>query len=410
MGRVSIRAARVRAVLSEYEPLLIVSLLWFLVQYLRFAFPPLFGTIQTEFGVTNTETGLLFTSLMLAYAVMQFPTGVTSDWIGRSLTITIAAFVFSVTGLAVLFASDFLAVFGLAVLIGAATAAHKTVSINIISNTYPDDTGLCLGVLDTVGQFGGVVAPVVAVAALSTVGWRWTFVVGGVAGIVLAWLNWVRTAKTRAETAVAATAGGTPSDGDQWTYLDVLSDRRLVAFIGVAVAFTFAWNGISAFLPLYLTAEKGLSTSASSLLYSGFFAVSVSQLATGRVSDVTNQLLVVLVLFTVMVASVLSLLLVDGLLAVGVLTLLTGAAFHGFRPVRDSYLMSLIPDAIGGGGLGLVRTGMIVVGAAAPGAVGFVADLAGYTSAFLVIGVALVVGALLVVGIALATRAPARRS
>lgn len=393
------RRETVRSLYADYEPLVVVSLLWFLVQFLRFAFPPLFGTIQAEFGVSNTETGLLFTALMMAYAVMQFPAGALSDRIGRPQTITVGAMVFSAVGVAILLAVDFRVLFGLAVLLGAATAGHKTVSINVVSNRYPTNTGFCLGVLDTVGQFGGVAAPVVAVALLSSLGWRWTFAVAGVAGFALAGVNRLR---------VGEPAGDSPSDGDEaaggedrWTYLDIFADGRLVVFVVVAMAFTFAWNAVSAFLPLYLTTEKGVTTRLSSLLYSAFFVVSLSQLATGRVSDSVGRLWIGLGTFAGMAVAVFLLLFAEGAVAVSALTLAMGVAFHGFRPVRDSYLMSLIPDTVGGGSLGIVRTGMIVVGSVSPTVVGFVADAAGFRPAFGVVLAAVVVGGVLTGALAL---------
>lgn len=394
------RGEAVRSLYAEYESLVVVSLLWFLVQFLRFAFPPLFGTIQSEYGVSNTETGLLFTSLMMAYAVMQFPTGAVSDRIGRSRTVTAGALLFSAVGVVILFAVDFAVLFALAVLLGATTAGHKTVSINIISNRYPANTGFCLGVLDTVGQFGGVAAPIVAVALLSSVGWQWTFAAAGVVGFVLAGVNG-RRIEDDPPVSTPSRDGGEAVNGDKWTYLDILDDRRLLVFIGVTMAFTFAWNGVSAFLPLYLTAEKGVATSLSSLLYSAFFVASLSQLATGRVSDSVGQLWIGLATFGGMTITVALLVFVNDPIAISVATLSMGVAFHGFRPVRDSYLMTLIPDTIGGGGLGIVRTGMIVVGAVSPAVVGFVADVAGFRPAFGVILAAVAVGGLLIGGLAL---------
>lgn len=276
---------------------------------------------------------------------------------------------------------------------GGTTAAHKTASINLISNIYSEDTGLCLGFLDTVGQFGGVIAPIVAIALLSSVGWRWVFAAAGLIGVGLAITNWVRIDDARHQQSASTTVDRTLKETKTWTYFDILANRRLVVFVIVTMTFTFAWNGISAFLPLYLSVEKGIETHISSLLYSGFFVVSVSQLGTGRVSDSSSQLIVGLITFCSMIVAVLSLMMARGVVAVGVLTLLTGAAFHGFRPVRDSYLMTLIPDSIGGGGLGMIRTCMIVLGALAPGTIGFIADAAGYTAAFSVVLGALLLGA-----------------
>lgn len=385
----------VRARYTEYEPLVIVSLLWFLVQFLRFAFPPLFGTLQSEYGVSNAETGLLFTALMMAYGVMQFPAGAVSDRVGRRLTISVGALLFSVVGIAVLLAVDFGLLFALAVLLGATTAAHKTVSINLVSNRYPANTGLCLGVLDTVGQFGGVAAPLVAVALLRSVGWQWTFALAGVVGVWLAGMSWVRVDDVDTAVVQSADAGD-----ERTTYAEILSNRRLVVFVVVTMTFTFAWNGVSAFLPLYLATETSVSTGLASVLYSGFFVVSLSQLATGRISDSVGQLWVAVSTFGGMVLTVVLLLVFDETVVVSVSTLTMGVAFHGFRPVRDSYLMTLIPDAVGGGSLGIVRTGMIAVGAVSPAVVGFVADASGFTPAFGVVLGALFVGGVLTGGLA----------
>ncbi|WP_336021641.1 MFS transporter [Halobellus salinisoli] len=388
-------AERVRTLYDEYEPLVLISILWFLVQFLRFAFPPLFGTFQTEYDVSNTETGLLFTSLMMAYAVMQFPAGLISDRIGRSRSIALGAVLFGGVGVAILLAQSFVLLFGLAVLMGATTAGHKTISINMVSNRYPDRTGWCLGILDTVGQFGGVVAPLAAVAFLSSIGWQWTFAVGGLFCLLLAGISETRVRTIPVSSRTREDESEDEAENVRRRYLTLLSDWRLLVFIVVTMAFTFAWNGVSAFLPLYLTAQKGISTQLSSVLYSAFFVVSLSQLITGKVSDSIGQLWVGFGTFTGMVATVAGLLFAEGVLVVSALTLLLGTTFHSFRPVRDSYLMTLIPNDIGGGSLGIIRTGMIVVGATSPAVVGFVADASGFRAAFGVVFVAVSLGGLL---------------
>lgn len=394
------RQIPVSAYYDRYEPLILISVLWFLVKFLRFAFPPLFGAIQMEYGVSNTETGLLYSGLMISYAVMQFPGGAISDRIGRSATIAFGAFLFSAVSIGILFAVNFAVLFGLAALMGATTAAHKTVSINLISNTFPDETGFCLGVLDTVGQFGGVVAPITAVVLLGTLGWEWTFGVAGLVGIPLAAVYLLSASDDDRESAADVS---TEDDEPEWSYLMILSNRRLLVFIIVSMTFTFALNGVSAFLPLYLSTEKGLSSGLTNGLYSAFFLVSVSQLATGRVSDSSSQLWVGVAIYAGMVLATGLLLAVGNTIVIGILTLLLGVTFHGFRPVRDSYLMTLIPNSIGGGSLGLIRTVVIIIGSSAPGTVGFVADRAGFTVAFgIVLGI--LIGGLILLGLLAATR------
>lgn len=83
------------------------------------------------------------------------------------------------------------------------------------------------------------------------------------------------------------------------------------------------------------------------------------------------------------------------------LVLLMGLGFHGFRPVRDSYLMELIPSSIGGGTLGIVRTFMTTIGALAPAAVGYLSELTDLTHAFAGISTLLFVCVFAVLWIAL---------
>ena len=100
-----------------------------------------------------------------------------------------------------------------------------------------------------------------------------------------------------------------------------------------------------------------------------------------------------------MVAGLIALLVIDSVAAILGLTLLIGIGFHGFRPVRDAYLMDLIPSSIGGGTLGIVRTGMTAIGGAAPAIIGYSSDVFGYIVAFGLIVCALVAGGILLVAL-----------
>lgn len=386
---------RVTETIRTYDLVILVSLLWFMVQFLRFVFPPLFETFQELYGVTNTQTGILFTAMMLAYASVQFPAGVLGDRIGRPIVILSGAVVFSGAALLAAFSPGFLVVLLAAVLIGLATGPHKAVAIPLLSNQYPDRTGRALGTMDTIGQFGGMTAPLAVVAFLGIAFWQGVFVLGAAFSLVFALLFYlrvrgdeslhVREARTERET---EDEGGT-------SYLSVFADRDLLVFMVVTMLFTFAWNGLSSFFPLFLTTEKGISSGNAGALYSLLFAASISQAVTGDLSDQVGRLRVGVLLLGAMFVGVVGLLFVGSLPALVLITLLIGVGFHGFRPVRDSHLMDVIPDNIGGGTLGVVRTGMTTIGALAPAIIGFLSDTAGFGTAFAVIGAAAAGGGIL---------------
>lgn len=401
--------------LRAFDLVFLVAFIWFMVQFLRYVFPPLFGTFQATYGVSNTGTGVLFTLLMLGYSAMQFPAGWLADRLDEVTVILGGIGLFSAAAVFAFFAPTFALLTIAAVGIGVGTGVHKTVAIPFLSRTYPDRPGLALGVMDTIGQFGGMIAPIIVVALLASVlPWGSVFLLGAAVSVALGFALY-RSARRGTDdghqsngesddgnTEGANDAVGNPhseSDGGQEavSYVRIFADRKLLVFLAITVAFTFSWNGLSAFFPLFLADEKGLSPGVAGFAYSLLFAASVSQTVTGGMSDRLGRLNISLALFAVMVVGLLTLLLVDSVLLILLLTLVTGVGFHGFRPVRDSYLMVLIPDSIGGGTLGIVRTIMTVVGALAPAAIGVLSDQLGYVVAFGSIVATLTVGGLLII-------------
>ncbi len=150
--------------LTRADVLVLTAAIWFLAKFLRYAFPPLFGSFQASYGVSNADLGLAFTGFMLVYAAMQFPSGVLADRLG-SVSVVTAGVVLAASGSLVLIVdSPFLVLVGAMLVMGAGTGAHKTVAVRLLSRAYPHRTGRALGVLDTFGTFGGVIAPTAVVA------------------------------------------------------------------------------------------------------------------------------------------------------------------------------------------------------------------------------------------------------
>lgn len=412
--------------LRTYDLVFLVALLWFMVQFLRFIFPPLFGTFQSVYGVSNTQTGLLFTLLMFGYSAMQFPGGWLADRFHEVSVMVGGALLFALAAVFAGFAPTFALLTLAAVGIGIGTGIHKTVAISYLSRVYPERTGLSLGIMDTIGQFGGMLAPIVVVGLLASIlPWESIFLLGAAVSVVLAAGLFYRahpnkgyerrdqqdaidrTTPEDSDTSFGDTETVDPDDStgstetadteDDLSYMTIFADRKLLLFLAVTMLFTFSWNGLSAFFPLFLADEKGLSPSVAGLAYSLLFAASVSQTVTGGASDRVGKLAISLLLFCVMIGGLVALLVTNSVVLILGLTVVTGIGFHGFRPVRDSYLMDLIPSEIGGGTLGIVRTGMTAIGSVAPVVIGYLSDVFGFVVAFGLIVCALACGGLLVV-------------
>lgn len=447
--------------LREFDALLLTALIWFLAKFLRYAFPPLFGTFRAQFGVSRTAVGTAFGAMMLVYALMQFPSGALADRLGAVRVVAAGAVVaaagaFSLVvpaapgdlgGLPTSVDGAFAALVSGMLLVGLGTGAHKTVAVRLLSRIYPARTGRALGVLDTFGAFGGVAAPAAVVAATGAgavaVGWRGVFLAGAAAGVTLTVLFVVRVprrvpdaaggrtgeaagagpaAETGTETATRVEAGPDPekpagADRGETTgvtdgpgrgirrYGAPFVRRRFSLFVAVTVLFSFGYNGVVAFLPLYLTESAGLGPAFAGLLYSALFAVSIVQMATGELSDRVGPLPVVGGTLALATAGLGLLLVGEGpvTLAVGVVAF--GLGGHGYRPVRGSYLVSVIPEAVAGGTLGVVRTLIMAAGALSPAVVGTLSDAAGFDAGFAALAASMV-GGLACTGVLLARPSP----
>jgi MFS family permease len=384
----SVRRATER--LAGYDALVLTAAIWFLAKFLRYAFPPLFDSFQASYGVSDAVLGTAFSGLMLAYAAMQFPSGVLADRLGSVAVIASGAVVAAVAALSLAVDSPFPVLVGAMLVMGIGTGAHKTVAVRLLARAYPARTGRALGVLDTFGAFGGVVAPaaVVGIGAVSVGridGWRLLFFLSGLVGLALAAAFAVRVPERLPGESSGGGVTASGRGGGIGAYASLFRDWRFSTFALLTILFSFTYNGLVAFAPRYLTAEAGLETATASLLYSGLFLASLVQLVTGNLSDRIGRLPLVVgtlgLASTALVAFV-SLTGTGDPVVLGGLLVAVGVGSHGFRPVRGAYLMSAIPDDVAGGGLGVVRTLLMAAGAIAPAIVGTLSETAGFRAAF----------------------------
>jgi len=395
--------------IGGYDALILVSVIWFLGKFARYLFPPLFGPLQSTYGLSNATIGAAFSGFMIAYALMQFPSGAVADRIGPVPVVVGGASVAGVGALALVVDSPFAALVAAMAVIGVGTGVHKTVAVRLLARVYPARMGRMLGIHDTLGALSGVAAPAVVVAFLSPpaalalvlarlpgADWRALFLLTGIAFLALALVSALRLGGRFAGERPATDSGDTESVGAR-EYLRQFGDRRFSAFVSVTVGVSFAHNGLVAFLPLYLAEELGLATSTAGLLYSVLFAVALVQLLSGDLSDRVGRFPVMVAtsgLAAAGLAALVALPLLDvGVVAAAVAVAGFGVGSHGFQPVRSAYLMELLPERLAGGGLGVVRTLLMGAGALAPGIVGVVADTAGFRPAFGLLAAVLAVSA-----------------
>ncbi|MFC6784512.1 MFS transporter [Halobaculum halobium] len=380
--------------LGRFDAVVITAVLWFLGKFVRFAFPPLFERLGTVYDVSAAMLGGAFSALLFVYAALQFPSGLLADRFSPVAVIGGGSLLAAVGALALAVDGPLPVLIGAMLIIGAGTGPLKTVSLQVLSRTYPGQTGRVLGVFDTFGAFGGAAAPAAVVLfagspAVFGAGWRTTFLLAGLVGVGVTVALVVRVPERLPDEDTDENADQGSVDAEAAApvreYGALFREWRFSVFVLVTSLFSFAYNATIAFLPLYFTREAGFGSTTASLLFSALFAVSLVQLLTGEISDRTGTLPVIVLtvgLATVGLGSVLLLTGVGGPLALGGAVVCLGIGAHGYRPVRGAYLMSVIPTSVAGGSLGAVRTIQMVAGASSPALVGVLSETVGLRPAF----------------------------
>ena len=347
----------------------------------RLAISPLVPRITAEFGVTNATVGLALSGMWLAYALMQFPSGVLGDRYGERLVILTAVGATAVASLLIAL-SPSIGVFVLfTVVLGAGAGLHYSVATTFLAKQF-DDIGRAIGVHVAGGPIAGLAAPPLAVFVGSRYGWRAGTLLGAAVAVpVFALFAW----------RVRPTEGVRPDQAMRERFaldplVELLSRPSILYTTGLATLGAFSWQATASFLPTFLEVGAGLSTALAALLFSLYFLVhGAAQPVTGSISDRVGRdataagtmgagiagygLLVATARFDLGLGPTVA--------AVG----LVGVAMSWGAPVQSRF-MDLLSDEERGAGFGLVRTAYMVVGASGSVVVGTISDAAGWEPAF----------------------------
>ncbi len=145
------------------------------------------GPIRDDLGLTNTQMGYAMGAFLIAYGLFEVPTGHWGDRFGSRRVLTrivvwwsvFTALTGAATGLWMLVTIRFL--------FGAGEAGAYPNMVRTIARWFPlNERGAAQGIVITSAQLGGALAPVMAAHLIELIGWRSTFVVFSLLGIVWA--------------------------------------------------------------------------------------------------------------------------------------------------------------------------------------------------------------------------------
>lgn len=342
----------------------------------RVVISPLVPEIIDYFAVSNALIGFVLTGMWGAYAAANYPGGALADHYGERTLILLGLVVALIGSLSLVFVTSFW-VFALCVLfMGFGAGLYPSVGISLLTKIF-DDPGQPLGVHAIGPSAAGLVAPPMAVYLAAEFGWQPAVALGSafiLPVFVLIYL-YVEPQRERSNTAIREQLSIE-------TARELLSRPPVAYTIVLATIGMFGYTATFSFLPTFLVSSADLSVETAGLLFSGYFiALGISQPLAGWLGDRFGNDISMLVTATSGVVGYTLLVLGPHIVGVLLPVGLIAASMSFVTPVQ-ARITEHLDDTERGKGVGLIRTGFMVVGATGNAAVGVLADFVGWSVAF----------------------------
>lgn len=266
MADTLIRDAPADADRYENRLLAILFLAFGFVFFDRQALAFLAPYMDDDFGLSNSQLGVLSGVLALTWALAGMFAGSLSDRLGRRKPILVAAvLLFSLFSSASGLMTGFAGLLAARALMGTAEGAVLPMAQSLMVEASRESRrGLNMGLLQgsSAGLLGGILAPIVVVRLADAFGWRTAFFVTIVPGVIITALiaKYVLERAPRAEASGPAVAEKAPKVPAR----DVLRLRNVVICMLIACCYLTWFVTLITFTPKYLTDEKGWSSGTMS--------------------------------------------------------------------------------------------------------------------------------------------------
>jgi MFS family permease len=376
-------------------------------------FPPILATLSTEFEVSLTMLGIAIGVQGAANTLFQLPFGWLADAHDRTIAFGISSVAGALGVLVVAGAPDFPTLVLGQALIGVGVGGHHPAHYPLLSDATPDGLrGRAFSVYGVGGALGFATPPVLF-TLFTDAGLTWRHAVAFVGGVGLLYAL-VATAVLRFVVADDVTGPNVGAETDGGDADESLRNRAVAALRSLAnspgilgltllalLTSTASW-GVNTYAVVFLERVYDVGSGTANLALTGMFAVGAVAIVLG--GDLTDRIAPgpVMVASFAAVTGFVALLasgLVPSLVAVGAL-LGVGAARSLAGPARDGLTDDLSADDTVGTNFAVVSVGVMLGGAIAPPAFGYLVDATGPTVAFGGIAAVALAGTLVTVWLA----------
>ncbi|WP_423798121.1 MFS transporter [Neobacillus sp. SAB-20_R2A] len=334
-------------------------------------------SITEDLHLSASSTGLLLSSFFAGYAIMQMPGGWLADRFGPRKVLLVAVIMWSIftglTGAAWSLASMVMIRF----LFGIGEGGFQPSASKIISLTFPkEERARAMSVMLSSSGIMTLIIPIASAALLTTIGWRTTFVIMGISGVIITVLYWYFIKLPKSNLGDHATQ--TVASNQKGIFRSLFKMPMIWSLV-IAYFCIYAVNwGLATWIPTYLVKTRGLDlislgwvqtipgiTMLAGIFFGGYI---IDKLPAGRerlaggLSCAVIGILLYLMFTATSVTSFITYQTIVNLFIAFVIILL------------PAIILKQLPSSVTGTAMGIANTGGQLAGFITPMAIGFIVD------------------------------------
>jgi MFS transporter, ACS family, glucarate transporter len=136
-------------------------------------FPPITRLVSVQFGLSDTQTGLVTSFYFIPYASMQIPGGYLADRFGSAKSLLAASFIMALAPVIFLLGGSVYGIYASRVVAGAAGGVVFPSMVRLLSHTFPrSELGKAMGLFGSANGAGQLTASSLLPLLISGINWR----------------------------------------------------------------------------------------------------------------------------------------------------------------------------------------------------------------------------------------------
>lgn len=239
------------------------------INYLdRLALPVAVTEIKKTIAISDSQFGTINSMFLFAYGTMYAVGGRIIDVMGSRFGYAVMIIWWSIANMVQGLVSS---VMGLGIarfFLGAGEGGGFPGSAKVVSEWFPQkERAFAFGIFNTGSSIGGIVAPPLLALIITTMGWRWAFIISGLFGLV--WVAvWLLVYSVPAKNKYVSPAekeyigSGSSAqvlDEERLPWLSLFRYRSVLGLLTIKFLSDAAWFFFIFWLPKYLSDVKGLN-------------------------------------------------------------------------------------------------------------------------------------------------------